>query len=183
MAAVISLSQQDDDAAWQKILEHVSQLEHENKHLRELLQFTTAGILDINDCTTQTVCVEDSSPSSAATTTSKSDSTALHSAPTPPSVPAFPKHLSGNGPASGPTWNRFPTRRMPPRDPLLAMATSGSGSGSGMGTAGGEMVGGRPYEVTPINSGQNTPTLRDPRFDTGEPLLEQARDRLANTIS
>lgn len=46
MAAVISLTMQEDDASSQKTVEYITQLECENKHLRELLHFTQSGVLD-----------------------------------------------------------------------------------------------------------------------------------------
>lgn len=46
MAAVISLTMQEEDSASQKTVEYVTQLECENKQLRELLHFTQSGVLD-----------------------------------------------------------------------------------------------------------------------------------------
>lgn len=46
MAAVISLTMQEDDTSSQKAVEYITQLECENKHLRELLQFTQSGVLE-----------------------------------------------------------------------------------------------------------------------------------------
>lgn len=46
MAAVISLTMQEDDTSSQRAVEYITQLECENKHLRELLQFTQSGALE-----------------------------------------------------------------------------------------------------------------------------------------
>lgn len=46
MAAVISLTMQEDDTSSQKAVQYITQLECENKHLRELLQFTQSGVLE-----------------------------------------------------------------------------------------------------------------------------------------
>lgn len=55
MASVISITLQDEDMSSQKTVEYITQLECENKHLRELLQFTQSGAFDSTiDSTTTT---------------------------------------------------------------------------------------------------------------------------------
>ena len=46
MAAVVSMTMQEEDTSSQKTVEYITQLECENKHLRDLLQFTQSGLLD-----------------------------------------------------------------------------------------------------------------------------------------
>ena len=46
MAAVVSMTMQEEDSSSQKMVEYISQLECENKQLRDLLHFTQSGLLD-----------------------------------------------------------------------------------------------------------------------------------------
>lgn len=46
MAAVVSMTMQEEDTSSQKTVEYITQLECENKHLRDLLHFTQSGLLD-----------------------------------------------------------------------------------------------------------------------------------------
>ena len=46
MAAVVSMTMQEEESASQKTVEYVTQLECENRHLRELLHFTQTGLLE-----------------------------------------------------------------------------------------------------------------------------------------
>ena len=46
MAAVISMTMQEEDTSSQKTVEYITQLECENRHLRDLLQFTQSGVLE-----------------------------------------------------------------------------------------------------------------------------------------
>ena len=46
MAAVVSMTMQEDDMTSQKAVEYIAQLECENRHLREILHFTQSGVLD-----------------------------------------------------------------------------------------------------------------------------------------
>ena len=195
----------DDDVASQQTLEYVTQLEYENKHLRELLQFSSATLVESND-RTQPVSRSDTTPASHSDATSMSHSdTAPVNSPSSLStglqsgmVTSVHSHSS-----SGPLFaNRFPSSSSSSsfstsqiRDSLqsedalwkkLGFTKSAIDEESGEGRIGRdkETVIGNSYVDTPINSGQNTPLVGVEGKDFGGgDLLELARDRLSDTVT
>ena len=156
MAAVISLTMQEDDGASQKTVEYITQLEYENKHLRELLQFTQTGVLESAGDHGQPPLLSDSTPINS---------------PSTASILAFPKNP--------------PTASSPPGAALhseiwtAAKRSARSDETSGVAAvtgSGAEYV----HVATPLNSGQNTPLLMSDASPS-QPLLEQARDKLTHT--
>ena len=62
MAAAVTVAMQEDDTTSQKAVEYISQLECENRHLRELLHFTQSGVLDSSHSTSDHTPSEGSAP-------------------------------------------------------------------------------------------------------------------------
>ena len=101
MAAIIALTMQEEDSASQKTLEYVTQLECENKHLRELLHFTQSGVLEsATDHTPLDTATPVNSPSTASSFPQSSPSHPHR--PLPHFPPATDPHSEGAGGASDP---------------------------------------------------------------------------------
>ena len=104
MAAVISMTMQEEDTSSQKTVEYITQLECENRHLRDLLQFTQSGALE-----------------AAIDRTRLDSSTPINSPATGPSLLSFSQNSSSSNPTPAPQ----------PKFRTTAPHTTGFGPGGG----------------------------------------------------
>lgn len=151
MAAVISLTMQEDDTSSQKAVEYITQLECENKHLRELLQFTQSGVLESAIERAQHDNTPVNSPSTAQT-----------------SGLSFPKHPSSS---QGGT----------PRAEFQTTASHSGSLGIVSGAPRGGSDGSYVHVATPLNSGQTTPVVGGDEVAGRQFMLEQACDKLTES--
>lgn len=154
MAAVISLTMQEDDTSSQKAVEYITQLECENKHLRELLQFTQSGVLESSIERAQHDNTPVNSPSTAQTS----------------GLP-FPKHHPSSN----------PNQRGTPQAEFQNAASHSVTLGITSGVPPGGNDGGYVHVDTPLNSGQITPVVGGDGIVGRQVLLEQARDKLTES--